>query len=283
MDRKRRSRPEVNFISGLLAGLNNVIICAPLDTARTRLQIQGLYEKSYSGTANTLSMIYKTEGIRGLYQGSSVSIIAYPLSWSLYFIIYEQLKSTTSNYIPSTLYSNIISASGAGLVSTVVTNPLWLIRVRLQAQREKVSSGWEIAKNLVQKEGFLSLYRGFTASLLGVGHVIIYFPMYECFKEYMYNGYEPTLVGVLISSWVPKICASAVSYPHELIRARMYTHDAAQDKRFYGFRGLIKYTFATEGLKGFYGGFFTNLFRILPSTFVTLYTYEKVRYFLENN
>ncbi|OMJ69700.1 hypothetical protein SteCoe_32510 [Stentor coeruleus] len=283
MDRKKCSRPEVNFISGLLAGLNNAIICAPLDTAKTRLQIQGLYNKSYSGTTQTLSMIYKTEGIRGLYQGSSITILAYPLSWSLYFIIYEYLKSVTNDYTSSSLYSNILSASGAGLVSTVVTNPLWLIRVRLQAQREKTNSGWEIGKNLIQKEGFLSLYRGFSASLLGVGHVIIYFPMYEYFKEHIYNEDQPTLIGVLISSWIPKVCASAVSYPHELIRARIYTHDATQDKRFCGFKGLIMFTFNTEGFKGFYGGFFTNIFRILPSTFVTLYTYEKVKYFLEHN
>ena len=80
MNIKKRAKSQVDFISGMCAGISNVLVCAPLDTARTRLQVQGLYTPKYSGIVQALSTIYKSEGVRGLYQGISVSLIAYPCS-----------------------------------------------------------------------------------------------------------------------------------------------------------------------------------------------------------
>ncbi|GME84230.1 unnamed protein product [[Candida] boidinii] len=74
------SKAEITSISGAMAGFISGIIVCPLDVGKTRLQAQGSYLKShpnnstfqsikYKGLVNTLNVIYKEEGIRGLYRG----------------------------------------------------------------------------------------------------------------------------------------------------------------------------------------------------------------------
>lgn len=69
-----------DFLSGTCAGIAGVIICAPLDTARTRIQVQGLSNPKYKGILTALHTIYKQEGTRGLYQGLNASLIASPFT-----------------------------------------------------------------------------------------------------------------------------------------------------------------------------------------------------------
>lgn len=268
----------IHFVSGIVAGISNALVCAPLDTSRTRFQIQGLYnEKKYSGIIQALFQIYKKEGFKGLYQGSSISVIAYPTSWSFYFYFYEKSKKNLGKKIESKTLNNLISASFAGVISSIITNPLWLIRVRMQAQYPNVKSSFDILREMVNNEGFFTLYRGITSNILSVVHVAIYFPLYEYLKENVIGNNNPTIWGIIISSWIPKLIASFFSYPYEVLRARLYMHDKVHETRFTGFTGLIRHTYLTEGFKGFYGGFFANLLRILPSTFVTFYTYENIK------
>ena len=269
---------KICFVSGIVAGISTALICAPLDTARTRFQIQGLYtEKNYSSIFQALSKIYQKEGFKSLYQGTSISVLAYPASWSFYFYFYERAKVNLSETIHSKFMNNLLSASFAGVISAVIANPLWLIRVRMQSQYPKVCSPFGIFKGIVEKEGFFSLYKGTSSSILSVIHVAVYFPLYEYIKERVILDESPTILGIIISSWIPKVIASLFSYPFELLRARLYINDKNIETRFKGFTGLIKFTYMAEGIRGFYGGFFANLLRILPSTFVTFYTYEKIK------
>lgn len=44
---------------------------------------------------------------------------------------------------------------------------------------------------------------------------------------------------------------------------------------------MTKYIVNNEGTKGLYAGFYTNMLRTLPATFITLYVYEKVVFYLK--
>jgi len=72
----------------------------------------------------------------------------------------------------------------------------------------------------------MSLFRGIQASLIGVIHPLIFFPLYQKLKIYFKNNFDqdsPKLSTryILISSIISKLASSAVSYPHEVLRARM--------------------------------------------------------------
>ena len=80
---------------------------------------------------------------------------------------------------------------------------------------------------IVKREGFLSLYKGVPASCFGLLHPLVFFPIYEKQKIYYKTNFEPdtdklSTIFILTSSVTSKFIASAVSYPHEVLRARKY-------------------------------------------------------------
>lgn len=82
-------------------------------------------------------------------------------------------------------------------------------------------------REIVKHEGFLSLYKGVPASCFGLLHPLVFFPVYEKQKIYYKNKYEKdndklSTIYILASSTTSKFIASAVSYPHEVLRARKY-------------------------------------------------------------
>ena len=237
--------------------------------------------------------IWKEEGVRGLYKGWKATIIWIPLFHSIYFPIYEKLRikfSKSMNVDKSSIKVVLMAGGISGFFSNLVTNPIWLIRTRMQAEifrsidqnhyELKYRSLWRSIYRVYHNEGFLSLYTGLAASMLNISHVLVYFPIYEKLKVYFKNKYEPSEESlsskfIFISVVISKICASSVSYPVELIRARQQDsrrHDGIEK----GFLKVTRRTYANEGVLAFYSGFTLNLVRILPLNVITFILYEKL-------
>jgi len=82
-------------------------------------------------------------------------------------------------------------------------------------------------RDIANKEGFLALYKGVPASCFGLLHPLVFFPIYEKQKIYYKKNFEPdaeklSTIYILASSVTSKFIASAISYPHEVLRARKY-------------------------------------------------------------
>lgn len=75
-----------------------------------------------------------------------------------------------------------------------------------------------------------------------------------------------------------KIVAGCVTYPYQVLRSRLQTYDAHLAYR--GIRDVIVQIWTREGIPGFYKGLGPNLFRVLPSTWVTFLVYENTRRYL---
>ena len=191
------------------------------------------------------------------------------------------------------LYSG--SALIAGLLCNLLTNPLWMVRTRMQVEifrndtkghfEQKYSHGMRSLyinmKDIADKEGFLSLYRGLPASCIGLLHPLVFFPIYEKQKIYYKKHFEPdadklSTTFILASSVTSKFIASAVSYPHEVLRARKYyeIHDKNGNKENLGLVKLSRKIVQTEGPTALYSGFLANLSRVLPNTFLMFALYE---------
>jgi hypothetical protein len=143
--------------------------------------------------------IVRTEGVKGLYRGYTISAICTPLFSTLYFPMYETFKIKFHQKFEwdensFKLYS--LSASLAGVTCNVITNPFWMVRTRMQA--EAFRSSCEVSYHekyphnilkamqmIAREEGIRALYQGLTASFVGVIHPLIYFPLYEKSKVYL--------------------------------------------------------------------------------------------------
>ena len=83
-------------------------------------------------------------------------------------------------------------------------------------------------KHIVNKEGFFALYKGLSASYMGVIHPLVFFPLYEKGKIHMLTNFEPegteklSAKNIFVCSTISKTIASLASYPHEVLRARLH-------------------------------------------------------------
>lgn len=73
---------EVGFISqwrailaGGLAGIAAALVTYPLEVTETRLVAQNCRQPTYLGVAHALSKMYRTEGLRALYRGYSLTVL----------------------------------------------------------------------------------------------------------------------------------------------------------------------------------------------------------------
>ena len=80
-------------------------------------------------------------------------------------------------------------------------------------------STFQTMRIIVQQEGVRGLYKGLTASFLGLSHVAVQFPLYEALKEAMAEPPEPepdadsdaARYSGLGNSWIAKSAAKAAT------------------------------------------------------------------------
>ena len=116
--------------------------------------------------------------------------------------------------------------------------------------------------------------------MFGVIHPLIYFPIYEKSKIYFKENWDQDSQHlrtryILISACGGKAIASALTYPHEVVRARLqdrrkYEANSNHPSRIIDVCKQLK----SEGMHAFYGGFFTNLCRVLPNYAIIFVLYE---------
>lgn len=165
-------------------------------------------------------------------------------------------------FIVNTFAVNFWSSVIAGASSTIVTNPIWVIKTRLMSQSGghgrssfslfpkgsntptsrptmSMNSPWhyhstiDAARKMYTTEGLRAFYSGLSPALLGLTHVAVQFPAYEYLKTRFTGqgmGASPTAsdpkahwFGILCASILSKIAASSATYPHEVIRTRLQT------------------------------------------------------------
>lgn len=98
-----------NALAGAVGGFTSGIVTCPLDVIKTKLQAQGGFTagqqgghlvrtKAYEGLVGTASVIWKEEGIRGMYRGLGPIIMGYLPTWAVWFSVYNQSKQYLGQY-----------------------------------------------------------------------------------------------------------------------------------------------------------------------------------------
>lgn len=186
-----------------------------------------------------------------------------------------------------------------GVLTAILTNPIWVIKTRMLSTGQRAPGAYSSMtagiRKIYRDEGIKGFYRGLTPSLFGVTHGALQFMAYEQLKRYrsrtavapppdampesaLEQTRELTNMDYLALSGLSKVFAGSVTYPYQLLRARLQTYDAAGTYR--GVGDAIVQTWRKEGFVGFYKGLGPNLLRVLPSTWITFLVYENVRIYL---
>ncbi|GAM86642.1 hypothetical protein ANO11243_046580 [Dothideomycetidae sp. 11243] len=281
----------VESVAGFTAGIVSTLAVHPFDVVKTRLQINYTSKSQLGDSVRIVRDIAKNEGsYRALYRGLMPNMVGNSVSWALYFLWYGNIKDLARSYrgegdnLQSADY--FIASGISGILTAFFTNPIWVIKTRMLSTGKNAPGAYQSiahgTRQLWQAEGFKGFYRGLIPSLFGVSHGAIQFMAYEQLKNKwsVTRGGKDKLTNLdfLVLSAASKMFAGSVTYPYQVVRARLQIYDAG--KTYLNARDVVKQVWKREGVSGFYRGIAPNLIRVLPSTCVTFLVYENTKFYL---
>ncbi|KAG0294139.1 hypothetical protein BGZ98_001884 [Dissophora globulifera] len=313
----------VHFLAGGTGGMAGALVTSPLDVVKTRLQ-SSMYQsaKNVSGapvprigiysvlghikdTCLLLGHIYSKEGPRALYKGIGPNLLGVIPARAINFATYGNGKKfyTDLNHGRETPLVHLSAAVTAGIVTATATNPIWLIKTRMQLQVEGVrqyKNSVDCVTQIIGKEGIRGLYRGLSASYLGVAEGTIQWVIYEQLKKSLaerrkanasvtagLGGTSTSFVvgGKDIEEWIDylgaagaaKFIASAITYPHEVLRTRMRQMPVGNEPQKYtGLKQTFQLVLREEGVAALYGGLTAHMMRVVPNAAIMFFCYEAI-------
>ncbi|KAM0287407.1 hypothetical protein ACHAQH_000357 [Verticillium albo-atrum] len=290
----------VESIAGLSAGSVATLVVHPLDIVKTRMQIhRSTTAPKQSLTTMSLirSLAQNPHPIASLYRGLTPNLIGNASSWASFFFFKSRIerlfaggtdRTTRDSHLSTPHF--LLSAAGAGALTQVLTNPIWVLKTRMLSSDRKDAGAYPSmlagARRIVATEGWRGFYRGLAVSLVGVSHGAVQFAVYEPSKRVYLrarraagapdDGRLGNDATVLLSS-AAKLTAGAVTYPYQVLRSRLQNYDA--DERFgKGVTGVARQLWREEGVRGFYRGLVPGVVRVMPATWVTFLVYENVKF-----
>lgn len=249
---KRQLNPIEHLVAGTCAGLISTVTLFPLDTIKVRYQVDETTSlSSPKRIVSAVRRILTVEGWRGLYQGLSAGMYGAGLAWGGYFFFYEQAKRRwLGDGEETTTFHHMAAAVEAGTLMVALTNPIWLVKIRMQLQLRESSLASTVKpyknfsdaiRTIVRDEGFFSLYKGSVPALLLVSHGAVQFMVYERLKaidnQRIDDGGEPpSTFRFLAMGAVAKMIASVSTYPLQVIHPHILSLCIIQSTSFYCFR-----------------------------------------------
>ncbi|KAF2674967.1 mitochondrial carrier, partial [Microthyrium microscopicum] len=320
-----------HFVAGAVGAVSSSTLTAPLDVLRTRLQsdfyqgqlaaarqARGIADPAHLSfprasalhireTFQILFAIPKVEGWRALFKGLGPNLVAVVPARSINFFTYGNGKKLISKHLNNgqeAAWVHLSAAVMAGVVTGTCTNPIWVVKTRLQLDKahaseahvgRKYTGAFDCLRKTVQHEGVRGLYKGLSASFLGISESAMQWVMYEEGKKQLrlrqaritesgrpLTGFDDFMgsFGESIAAGGAKFIAAILTYPHEVVRTRL--REAPRDgvARYTGLVQCFKLIFKQEGLAGLYGGLTPHMMRVVPSAVIMFGTYEAVLRFL---
>ncbi|EDK43786.1 mitochondrial carrier protein RIM2 [Lodderomyces elongisporus NRRL YB-4239] len=316
---KKETKPWVHFVAGGVGGTVGAVVTCPLDVVKTRLQsdvYHNVYNKTIKSgnpvrqafqhlaeTGGALREMYASEGVRSLFKGLGPNLVGVIPARSINFFTYGTTKDFLVRHFKQgdekkeETWMHLVSGINAGFVTSTATNPIWLIKTRLQLDKSGLKvykNSWDCLKSILKNEGFPSLYRGLSASYLGGIESTIQWVLYEQMRMFInrrslqVHGTDPNNKSTKdhVLEWsarsgaagLAKFMASLITYPHEVVRTRLRQAplESTGKPKYTGLIQCFKLVFKEEGFASMYGGLTPHLLRTVPNSIIMFGTWELV-------
>ncbi|CAG8501157.1 6051_t:CDS:2 [Diversispora eburnea] len=278
-----------DFIAGSFAGMAQVAVGQPLDTIKVRLQVN---PEKYKGPTDCFIQTVKLEGPLALYKGMASPLVGIGAVNALLFAAYSRLKSIQTSALDEQLplYKIAIAGAGAGAVNSILSSPVELLKIKMQAQygSNKVSIGnsaliykgpVDCARHLIREFGIRNgLFRGFWVTV--AREIPAYAGFYSGFEfskrkltpdKGNPNDLPPSKLMIAgafggVSYW---LCC----YPLDVIKSIVQNQHNPPKGLFYVFT-IFKTIYKKEGAQAFTRGITPTILRSIPAAGATFTVYE---------
>ncbi|XP_051565494.1 ADP/ATP translocase 3-like [Myxocyprinus asiaticus] len=181
-----------NLASGGAAGATSLCFVYPLDFARTRLAAdvgKAGSSREFTGLADCLVKIFRSDGLRGLYQGFNVSVQGIIIYRAAYFGIYDTAKGMLPDSKNTHIVVSWMIAQTVTAVAGVVSYPFDTVRRRMMMQSGR--KGADIMymgtidcwRKIARDEGGKAFFKGALSNVFrGMGGAFV-LVLYDEFKK----------------------------------------------------------------------------------------------------
>ncbi|XP_028401390.1 kidney mitochondrial carrier protein 1-like [Dendronephthya gigantea] len=288
------------FLYGGLASMTAEAATFPIDTTKTRLQLQGQHidvtnkEIRYKGMFSAFVRISKEEGARALYNGVAPALLRQATYGTIKIGMYHGIKRIiVKDPKDEKFYYNIISGIVAGAVAAALCTPTDLLKVRMQAQSQGVAPAKGMFSSfaaIFREEGFSGLYRGVVPNAQRAAVVAgVELAVYDwCKKKILDNELmEDNVYTHFLSSFTAGFAGAVASNPIDVVKTRLMNqrklkHNEGGAKIYRNSLDCILTTIRTERFFALYRGFIPNFVRLCPWNIVFFMSFEQYKKFGDN-
>lgn len=189
---------------GMTAGAVGAFVGTPAEVALIRMTADGRLppaeRRGYSNVFNALARITREEGVTTLWRGCVPTMARALVVNAAQLASYSQSKQALldSGYFGDDILCHFCASMISGLVTTAASMPVDIVKTRIQNMKmidgkPEYKNGLDVLVRVVGKEGFFSLWKGFTPYYARLGpHTVLTFifleQMNRLYKKYMLDG-----------------------------------------------------------------------------------------------
>uniref|UniRef100_A0A1A9W7N0 Peroxisomal membrane protein PMP34 n=1 Tax=Glossina brevipalpis TaxID=37001 RepID=A0A1A9W7N0_9MUSC len=295
----------VHAISGAAGGCLAMSTFYPLDTVRSRLQLE---EPERNGEARSTMKVIKEivlgEGFLSLYRGLGPVLQSLCISNFVYFYAFHTLKALTAdkrNLLNESALKDLLLGSIAGIINVLTTTPFWVVNTRLRMRNvagipDEVNKHYKNLSTgllyIAKTEGVKGLWCGTAPSLILVTNPALQFMMYELLKRnaLKISKGEITSFRFFIIGAMAKAFATILTYPLQLVQTKQrhrtnqssINNDASTSKRAKYHRGdtgtlqMLMEILRSQGVKGLFRGMEAKILQTVLTAALMFMAYEKI-------
>ncbi|KAL9701785.1 hypothetical protein quinque_005226 [Culex quinquefasciatus] len=285
----------VHAVSGATGSVIAMSAFYPLDTVRSRLQLEEPERRKALSTWEVLKQLIAEEGFNTLYRGIVPVLQSLCISNFVYFYTFHSMKAlrAAADVTPSAL-SDLLLGSLAGVVNVFSTTPFWVVNTRLKMKGlgHRVKDNSTHYDNLLdglmyigRTEGAKGLWAGALPSLLLVTNPAIQFMVYESLKRRLLadGGRNVSSVTFFAIGAVAKAVATVLTYPLQVIQTKLRHGNTDKSLDLPPDTDMLQMLLVMlkkQGLAGLFRGLEAKLLQTVLTAALMFMTYEKIARFV---
>ncbi|KAG5647705.1 hypothetical protein DXG03_008428 [Asterophora parasitica] len=282
-----------NFVLGGFAGAFGATIVYPIDMVkvhpvRQRSTVVG--QLLYKNSIDCARKIFRNEGFLGFYRGLGPQLIGVAPEKAIKLTVNDLVRGYATD--PETgrikLGWELFAGGLAGGCQVVFTNPLEIVKIRLQIQGEAAKVEGASPKgaiHIIRQLGLLGLYKGSSACLLrDIPFSAIYFTAYWHLKKDLfqegYNGKQLSFLETLGAAGIAGMPAAYLTTPADVVKTRLQVEARQGQTHYKGLRDAFVKIYKEEGFRALFKGGPARVLRSSPQFGFTLLGYETLKTYL---
>jgi len=261
---------------------------APFSMQNQRSTVVG--QLLYENSLDCVKKVFRNEGLLGFYRGLGPQLVGVAPEKAIKLTVNDLVRGRAMDPETGriTLPWELIAGATAGGCQVVFTNPLEIVKIRLQVQGEVAKAEGVVPRgaiHIVKQLGLVGLYRGVSACLLrDIPFSAIYFPAYSHLKKDLfregYNGKKLSFFETLASAAIAGMPAAYMTTPADVVKTRLQVEARKGETTYKGLGDAFLKIYREEGFKALYKGGMARVLRSSPQFGFTLVAYEYLHKFL---